>query len=478
MKAIVYLFVGLFCSIHAVAQEEPKFGQVPDEDVMMTVYAEDSSAEAVILGDYGVAYFTYLQSSGFMLKFERHTIIKILTKDGYKWADHEVGLYHNNGNNENFSGLKGFTYNYEDGKVVKTKLEKASVFREERNEYWDLQKFTMPDVKEGSVIEYTYSISSDFDFNLRSWQFQYDIPVRWSEYRTDVPEYFQYRKVTQGYHGFVINENTQKSGSLSITSVTRTGGNGKPISSSYQSNNVHYVEYSHRLAAQNVPAMRPEAFVASIDNYVQKIDYELQSIKFPNSRLQEYRTTWAKLNEEFDEHINFGQQLNNVFFLRNEIEAIGLSAKSDEEKIMLAFQLVRKNVAWNGYYSKYVTSGLKQAYDDKAGTVADINLLLTAILRKLELKADPVLVSTRQNGLVRENFPISSQFNYVICAVNMGEGGTVLLDATDRVIPIGYLPERCLNDKGWRVSKDGGGWVNLVPSKGWKRAVQATFDIG
>jgi hypothetical protein len=41
----------------------------------------------------------------------------------------------------------------------------------------------------------------------------------------------------------------------------------------------------------------------------------------------------------------------------------------------------------------------------------------------------------------------------------------ILLDATDRLLPIGILPERCLNGRGYAISNQNPGWVDLVAPK-------------
>lgn len=94
---------------------------------------------------------------------------------------------------ENVNSVKGFTYNLEGGKVQKDRLNNSAVFDEQTSEYWFAKKFTMPNVKEGSVIDVSYTITSDFVCNLRDWEFQHSIPVVWSEYRARIPEYFDYK---------------------------------------------------------------------------------------------------------------------------------------------------------------------------------------------------------------------------------------------------------------------------------------------
>jgi hypothetical protein len=58
---------------------------------------------------------------------------------------------------------------------------------------------------------------------------------------------------------------------------------------------------------------------------------------------------------------------------------------------------VKANVIWNNY--GYSCDGVKTAYKKiKLGNVAS-NLMLTAMLRYAGLTANPVLVSTRSNGI-------------------------------------------------------------------------------
>jgi hypothetical protein len=166
-----------------IAQKEPvDFGKVQIPDVEMKQYELDTSASAVVLCDFGKSYFQYQSEKGFQVVFERTTRIKIFKKSGYEYANVEVPYYKkSNSEKEVVTELKGYTYNLENGKMVKTKLTGESIFDEDKTENWKLKKFSLPNVKEGSVIEYTYTIKSDFLFTFREWEFQSDIPVIWSE---------------------------------------------------------------------------------------------------------------------------------------------------------------------------------------------------------------------------------------------------------------------------------------------------------
>ena len=104
---------------------------------------------------------------------------------------------------------------------------------------------------------------------------------------------------------------------------------------------------------------------------------------------------------------------------------------------------------------------MKKAYKNKTGNTAEINLMLTAMLRFAGLNANPVLISTRDNGIAF--FPSRTAFNYVIAAVETPEG-LILLDATEKYSEPNILPLRDLNWIGRLIRKDGTSTeVDLMP---------------
>jgi hypothetical protein len=60
------------------------------------------------------------------------------------------------------------------------------------------EKVTMPNVNEGSVIEYEYTVRSSRISELKNG-FQTSIPVNYSEFVTHIPEYFIYNPNSKGY---------------------------------------------------------------------------------------------------------------------------------------------------------------------------------------------------------------------------------------------------------------------------------------
>lgn len=449
----------LVTSTAAWSQKPPiKFGDIPMEDMEMTVYQKDSSAEAVILADYGQSSLVYTQINGFSLKFERHLRIKILTKDGLDYANILIPLYHNDGRSEKLGKLKAATYNLESQKVIETKMKAENVFKEKRDENIYIARATLPNARVGSVLDISYEVESDFLFNFQDWEFQGLIPKRWSEYRAVIPEYFGYDKYMQGYVSLDINEHEQAPASIVINTSERSGH--YTTQTTYSNDKVEYIENRFRWVAKDVQAFKPEPFMTTSSDYISRMNFELAFTKFPNQGIKTYMGSWGDINRQFWSSSEFGGEVTGNSFLKGIVDKLIDGIPEPEKKINAIANFVKENVSWDGDQRKFTTKSLRKVLEEKKGNSAEINLLLISMLDKADIKANPVLISTRDHGFVREQVPISSQFNYVICLATMGDK-KVLIDATEKLLSVGVLPERCLNGRGLVIDEKEYSWADL-----------------
>lgn len=477
MKSFIKFVLVLLCPFYSIGQTQKppiKFGDVSVEDLKMSRYSKDSSAAAVILADYGETIIQYDQSEGFILKFERLKRIKILTKDGFDYANFSIPLYHDGGDDEKVSGLKAVTYNLENGKIIETKAKSDAIFKEKYDANHDLAKVTLPNVKEGSIVEITYTIFSDFLFNFQDWEFQSTIPTVMSEYRARVPEYFNYDRYMQGYILLLVNERTQAPAAINILSKDRTDNHGYTPGATQST--LNYQENMFRWVAKDVPAFKPEPFITSSRDYISKIIFELAEISFPNQPIKRYMGSWEGINKQFAENSDFGLVVTGNAFLKKTVEEITAGMASPEEKISAIDNYVKQNIVWDETSHRFASKPLKKVIEDKKGNSAEINLLLASMLEKSGIVVSPALLSTRDHGYIREETPISSQFNYVICVASVGDK-SFLLDATERFLPTGILPERCLNGKCFVVSKDGFQWIPLQSTTKSRTVVNADLTL-
>ncbi len=224
MRYALTTMLCLMAFLQTSAQEKLpfKWGKVTPADFNITSPLIDSSTNAVIIADVGETNFVFkLSDGGAAFNFERKVRIKILNKNGFDIATTSIGVYNTtNGNGEEkVISLKAHTYNLVDGKVVDTKVDGSQQLKERVTKNWTENKFTFPNITEGSILEYSYIIESDFLTHLREWRFQSKYPILYSNYSIIIPEYFNYINVSQGLNLEYKRENTNSK--FSVTNETQ-----------------------------------------------------------------------------------------------------------------------------------------------------------------------------------------------------------------------------------------------------------------
>jgi len=458
---ILLLFVLLYPNINA---QEFKLGKVSIAELEQKAHPKDSSAVAAILFKKGETRFEFSQTTfDFDVITEVSMRIKIYKKDGYNWANETVRFISGSSNiKEKVYFSDAVTYNLVGGKIEKTKLNSEGEFIEKVNKYWSRKKITLPNVKEGSVLEFKYIIRTNNIGILREFDFQTDIPINYSEYKTFVPEYYVYNTKLKGFISPQVTvEKAPKS--FTINSKERSGGGWGTVNTSFSQDKIDYQETKTTYIAKDIPAIKEEAFVNNIDNYTVSLAQELSMTRYPNSPIKTYSTDWNSVVKTIYDYDDFGPELNKSGYFEEDLKAVVAGLSSQDEIISAVFNYVKSTVKWNGVYGYSCDEGVKKAYKDKTGNVAEINLMLTAMLRTIGLKSNPVLVSTRANGI--SVFPNRTAFNYVIAAVETPEG-QILLDATSKYSTPNVLPFRDLNWIGRLIRKDGtSDEVDLMPKK-------------
>ena len=440
-----------FITLNLFAQDF-KFGKISKEELTQKEYTQDPSAAAAVLFREVTINYNYVKNEGFMVETNVHERVKIYNADGFKFGTISESLYQSGNTAESLSGIKAFTHNLKDGKIVETKLSKNDIFNEEVNKYRLRKKFTMPNLQEGSVIEYQYKIQSPFSSNIDEIILQYDIPIVKQEIKVVIPEYYTFNERTKGYLMFDIKKSSLH-GQINFTSNARTNRNTRVVSASkVSSSSLKYRNNVSSITMDNVPALKEEPFVNNMDNYRSALKFELQFTKFPNSTIETYTTSWEKVVKKIYDFEGFGGQLDKTRYFMDDLPIVLQGKVSEEEKTSAIYHFVKDRMHWNGMYGYTSDEGVKKAYDLKSGNIADINLILVGMLRAANLKANPVLISTRSNGVPL--FPTMEGFNYVAASVIIGDG-YVFLDATNKYTKPNLLPTRALNWSG-RVVKENG----------------------
>lgn len=441
MKKVILstMFMLLVCSVLFSQKDPIKWGKVPAEDLAMTTYDADPDAGAVVLCDYGNIRFKY-DRSGTGYEFIRHKRIKVLNRSGFDQADVEVAYLAS----QSFNNFKAQIF-APDG--TKVELSKNDIFEEKVNKSWRKQKFNFPNVQEGSVIEFKYTIKSNYMLSLRSWYFQEDIPIRWSELRFEMLTYFHYSTVLKGGLFPVVNE--QKNGNETIQ-----GGGSVPTT-------------IKRWVIENAPSLKPESHTACYDDYRSKMVFQLLSINIPGEFTESIE--WPGIAKSLQDSEYFGRQYLKKGTSKKVVEAAASSmaaASTPLEKVQAAYDFVNQNVKWNGYYWYDTFGDLDEVLEKGEGYSAELNLMVLALLRSEKIKAFPVVISTRSNGKLNPYYPLIIQFDHTIVLAEI-DGKEYWIDAGDPLRPLGLLAKESLNMQGLLINDKEGvfRWAEIKPQK-------------
>lgn len=462
MKRFHLIFILLVALIGDVTGQETEFpfGKPTQAEFEMIKYAQDTTAGAVVLREFGNAYISNGEQNN--LIFEYHVRVKIFNEKEFKQGNVTIPLQRNDANTlETVRDVEGVTfYPDEQGLIRKTELDPKQVFHENRSKYTDLAKFAMPNLRPGCIIEYKYTVESPFLFNFRKWEFQSDIPKVYSEYLAHIPAVYNYNITLRGPYKL-----TKSTGKVEKECFQPGGGFKADCS-------------AMTYAMADVPAFIEEDNMTAASNFLSAMYFELSDWTDYHGVKHQITQEWKNVDREMKIDDQFGGQLKKKDFFKDKLVSVTGATSDPLQRAKLIYEHMQKWFRWNGYYGKYTETGVKKAYDSHTGNVGDINLTLTAALLSAGLDAEAVMLSTRNNGLVNKLFPVMSDFNYVIAKVNIN-GQSYLLDATEPLLPFGLLPLRCINGEGRVMSLDKASyWTELTASQKESRVCSMDLVLG
>ncbi|MEE1944410.1 transglutaminase domain-containing protein [Pedobacter sp. KR3-3] len=446
MKKILIGIVLCFLSLHSFAQNF-EFGAVTHADFDFDRNTIDSNANAVVLKEYGTTSFYLDDATGrLVLIFEYHTRIKINNKEGFKQANIVIPIHKSDGAEELILDLNASTFNRNQSGFVQSQMDKKAMFTENRSKYVSLVKFTLPNIKEGSIIEYSYRLQTPFLFNYRTWEFQSDIPKVYSEYVAFIPGNYNYNVSLRGFYKLSDQKSEISKECLRLS--------GTPVDCSKMT----YI-------MKNIPAFVEEDYMTAPSNFRSAIYFELADVIAMSGAKQSLTKTWRDVDYELTNDKNFGSQMKRKDVFKDLIPTLTKDAPDELSKAKAIYNYIKKQIKWNNYYGKYSEGNIKAVLENRSGNVADINFSLIAALSAANLDAEAVILSTRENGTVNKLFPVISDFNYVVAKVNI-DGTSYLLDASEPLLPFGLLPLRCINDQGRVINlKKPSYWIDLKASQ-------------
>ncbi len=440
-KTLLTCFI-LTLGANSFAQEQytEEWGRVTQHEMTMTEFEGDKDAEALVIYDLGDYRFTTDYTKGFLLVMERKTKIKILKQAGEKYANFNIYYYTGEYDWEEIQNIEAVTYNWNGKELEKTPLNPKNIFEEKVNDNVRFKKIALANVKEGSVIEFKYTISTPYFVNMRKWDFQQKIPVLHSELMYHAIPYYEYSYILKGSQRFdkmesSVNENEKRF------------------------RNLVYKEMDWTFGMNNLPAFRDEEFITSPNNYMVNLNFQISKIYFAGGGQKEYISTWPQLATDFAKDSDFGGYIkNSAKEAKKILPSLELEGKTQLEQAQTITRYVKYMYNWNQYYGLFASGKVSDFIKQKTGNVVDMNLFLVGLLQGAGLDANAVIVSTREHGAISKLHPFRSFFNYVIAQVQIGDN-KYFMDATESLLDFDELPERCIHIEGLVIKPKTEEWI-------------------
>lgn len=430
MLRVYFLTILVVFSFDLSAQKSSlKFGEVDLNNLSQKASKIDSTAGAEYILDHGIVSFDH----NFQIELTRHVRIKIFDKNQFDLANIEIPF----SEDDQVGKLKAASYNLVDGKVVTSSLAKKEMFTENVSDGVKQKRFSMPDVREGTIIEYTYAVNYGGWRSLPSWYFQKEVPVRHSKYVVSLPEHFVYKQIMTGYVKLDHFDEYQQTGSYK---------------------GQHLNLFVKEFGVRDVLPFKDEPHMTSRENYIAKVAFALYAVNIPGEITKQYMPdSYQHLSWHWSQEPEFKNQITNGKYLRDKVAALTVSANNELEKAQNIYYFVRDSIEND---EKSTTSSLRDVFRRRNGNGFQINRLLAAMLFQAKLNPEIVRLSTRSNGYLHPNFPIQSKFNYTLISLTIDEQ-EILMDARDNLL-FGMIPDFCLNGDGMVISENNFRWVPLT----------------
>lgn len=408
--------------------QKVEFGEVSIAELEEKEYPNDPSAHAAVLFKNQDTYFH--SGAGLNVITEIHERIKIYDKDGFDYVTESIRLFKSGSAREKITKIKAQTYNLVDGNIVISEIDKDQIFDNELSENYRETKFTLPDVKVGSVIEFSYKVTSPFYTNIDEFRFQYAIPIKRVHAEIRTPKGVTFKQMFKGFIPIKTDRSESMDHRLGMTVVI------------------------DQFDLENVPALKKESFVDNLNNYSSGVLFELVSIELGTS-FKSYAQTWGDVAKTLGSEDDYKKEMTKTKVFEDEVDALLTDVTLPLEKTKLIFNYVKDQVEWNGMDGKYFYNGFKKCLEEKKGNTADINLMLVSMLRYAGIAANPVVISTKDNMV--PYFPTVDRLNSVIAYAEI-DGQNYFMDATEEFSDLNLLPTRDYNWKGILIDNEKMQW--------------------
>lgn len=479
---LLQLFVLLFwpaCMMMAQDKVNMKFGKPTKEEMQMTTYEAEPDAEAVVLCRLTDVEYS-IQQTGYLVDYREKVRIKVLKPSGVRYAKVVVPFLKNTpidnrnssskkvlkvdatDNNsvsssfeeqagamttadldryseESVEDVKATAYNLQGSKVVKSVLKKGAFVETKIDDQHYQVEFTVPDVKEGTVIEYEYTLHSELFWLLHDWFAQCEIPVVYAKLDMNIPRYLLFNLEEHGVQRLMTS---CESGTM------RFKLESDPLAAQTVVPSNHYIS-----VGRNLKGMKQGNGVWSMQDNCAGITALLKHYSMRGAAVVDYTRTWEQIDEMVLKSDDLGKQLQEHSPLAAELKEAKIEEIADmRQRAEAVAKLVLSKVEWNGRY-EMSPANTEETLKNGGGSNVDINMLLLQSLQDVGLNAAPVMLRMRNQGVLTMDYPSVQKYTTFIVGVVLPQGN-LYLDASSADGHFNALPELLQVEKARLVLKE------------------------
>ena len=435
---LLIVLLGLSLATFSQKQFSKKVGLTTKDELLLNSYDKDSTATSIVLQEFANLYID--KENDYAFRTDYYKRVKLFNKDDEEKATVTIYLY----DKQKVNNIKAITYTLRNGEVKKTFLLDSQIFKKQTSDKWKEVTFTLPNIQEGCIIEYSYSIISPYE-KLDDWYFQSDIPKLISEHRSSIPGNWVYKTRLVGFEKLDKDEIFIKKSCLQVPGISKAG-------------DCIVKEY----AMYDVPAFEEEDYMLSKKNFLARLSFDLETFTTTDGVTKRYTKTWKDADKTLKK-LFFDNQTSKKNYFKKKLPPHLFEISDTLKRAKETFYFLQDRMHWNEKFWTSKDLKIKRVYDIKKGSVDAINLVLHNSLQALGIESYIAVLSTRDHGLPTKLYPVVYDFNYAIVkAVINGEA--YFLDLTNKFIPFGEVPMRCLNGEARVLDfKNGSYWEEIIP---------------
>lgn len=412
-----------------------EWGVLNQQEREMTSVEFEQDAGAVVL--FHTGKLTFENNIGHEVTYRKR--IKILSENGIEEANKAI-YYYSGKKLESVEKFKAQTINIsETGELIISEVPKSEFYKSDVSTNYSAVKWTFPDVKVGSILEYTYIKKSTGVTIIDSWEFQEELPTIYSKFSASFPYYYKYISLFQGRMIY-----------------QKYSGQPWPQDNSWD--------------LRNIPSIQPdEPYLNNHSDYFEKIRLQLGAVR-SLSRSEDVSGDWSSFAETIWEQDNIDNFISKKGKYKGLVDGMLLPG-SDEKKAEILFDYVIQNYNWNDRYGMFPNSKINSFLESKKGNGSAMNMFLHGLLLASGLNSEPIIISTIPHGKAYKGSPFFTDFNHLILRVQIS-GKYYFLDCTaEGRLPFGMLPVNSNVVEGVLLQKKSSEWIEVKARKKAKDVV-------